>query len=202
MYRSVVIIIMIIYSSATVQLDNVLVSWNFQRVPVAPDGNCLFYAVALNILQQISTGNHHLQSTLMGLGLSISELNNTKCIAKLIREAVVSEWTGINCEYYQRFVSVNIMSEAPRYLASGEFSGSLGDLVILAIANILRVPITIFSSIPNMPLLCITSSLHDAVSSVPLYLAYIHSGPGHYDYVVTSPTQTPKCRGHCTVCKV
>ena len=30
-----------------VRLDRVLSSWNFKRIPVSGDGNCLFYAVSL-----------------------------------------------------------------------------------------------------------------------------------------------------------
>ena len=39
------------------RLDGVLKSWNFKRVPVADDGNCLFYAVAHSLPQTQKDSN-------------------------------------------------------------------------------------------------------------------------------------------------
>ena len=34
------------------RLDHVLASWNFKRIPVLGDGNCLFYAISQALLQK------------------------------------------------------------------------------------------------------------------------------------------------------
>ena len=59
--------------------------------------------------------------------------------------------------------------------------------MILTLANVLHIPITVFTSISNMPVLCVlpttTQSIH---STQPIFLAFPQSGPGHYDAVVSA----------------
>ena len=91
----------------------------------------------------------------------------------------------------------DILSEAESYLNSGEFGGDLGDLMVVTLANILNHPIVIFSSAPNMPLICLTPLNRGLVASnIPLLLTFNQNGPGHYDYAVSceslSEHQTPK----------
>lgn len=58
--------------------------------------------------------------------------------------------------------------------------------MVLTLANVLQIPITIFTSIPNMPVFCIMPTTQTATSTQPLYLVYSQDSseqPGHYDYV-------------------
>ena len=51
-----------------------------------------------------------------------------------------------------------------------------------ALVNILAIPMTVFTSAENMPvlsLLLITSVVMES-DSEPIFLAYLHEGPGHY----------------------
>ncbi len=61
------------------------------------------------------------------------------------------------------------MEEASNYLADGEFSGDIVDLMVLTLSNILVIPIT---SVENMPVLCVTPAFN-CDTSVPLYLTYV-----------------------------
>ena len=64
-------------------------------------------------------------------------------LSKLLRCLVVEEWQSENADYYQGFVTIDILSHAEQYLNNGEFSGDLGDLIVVILANILQSPITI-----------------------------------------------------------
>ena len=179
-------------------LNNVLQSWNFERVVVPGDGNCLFYAVSLALIQRMKT-NNHTRELLLSMGLPEDQLDDMYNIAKLLRRSVVHEWQE-NADNYQGFTLVDLGSEALNYLADGEFSGDIGDLMVLTLANILGIPLTIFTSVENMPVLCVTPTLN-CDTSVPLYLTYVQAGAGHYDYAVpslTSSTTTSIVHSHCT----
>ena len=52
------------------------------------------------------------------------------------------------------------------------------------------MPITIFTSVANMPVICITPTMQVADLAQPLLLTFIQEGPGHYDYAVTAPSTT------------
>ena len=56
--------------------------------------------------------------------------------------------------------------------------------MVLTLANILFLPITIFTSISNMPIICILPTTGPTISTQPLFLAYTQTGPGHYDCAV------------------
>lgn len=56
--------------------------------------------------------------------------------------------------------------------------------MVLTLANILQMPITVFTSVSNMLVLCIMPTTHSALTSQPIFLAYTQTGPGHYDCVV------------------
>ena len=159
-------------------LHRTLQQWNFRRIPVAGDGNCLFTAVAHNLVARTSNNDEPILNR-----LRLLSNNSISQLAKELRLLVVQEWLGENSEYYQGFVTVDIAKHAHQYLDSGEFDGDLGDLMVLTLSNILHVPITIFSNIPNLGLVCISPTT-DVHSTIPLYLTYNNYGSGHYDYAV------------------
>jgi hypothetical protein len=123
-----------------VRLDHVLSSWNFKRIPVSGDGNCLFYAALLQ---------KHDSILLQRLGCS-SE-TDVKDLARVLRQATVAEWLGENSQHYQSFLTHDQLREqAQRFLRDGEYCSDIGDLVLPALVNTLSLPITVFTSLTNI----------------------------------------------------
>ena len=132
------------------RLDVVLKAWNFKRIPVAGDGNCLFYAVAHALLQK---DNSAMMTTLverLACKLDISQIE----LARLLRQATVDEWLGENSSLYQSFLTENqLQREAHKFLQDGHYSGDMGDLVLPALVNVICQPVTIFTSAENLPVI-------------------------------------------------
>ena len=76
----------------------------------------------------------------------------------------------------------NFENEVERFSHSGYFTGELGNLMVLAMANVLKIPIVIFSSLENFPTIPILpcQQLHGMPS---LFISFNAAGCGHYDYV-------------------
>ena len=122
------------------RLTELASTWGFDIVEVTGDGNCLFTAVAMQ-LQQMMSLNAHNESLLMShlaeqMGIDTSTSIND--IGSILRSKVVQELKGERVDFYQSFLpsDVNFFSEADRFIQSGTFSGPLGDLIPLAIANV------------------------------------------------------------------
>ena len=64
--------------------------------------------------------------------------------------------------------------------------------MILTLANVLHMAITVFTSIENMPVLCILPTTGPTVSTQAIFLAYTQAGPGHYDSAI--PVNLPEKR--------
>ena len=79
------------------------------------------------------------------------------------------------------FVSVDVdyVEEVSAFEQSGIFSGPMGDLMPLAIANLFRFPLAIITSEPNNPIISVCPS-RNMVSATPIFLAYNSYGGGHY----------------------
>ena len=90
---------------------------------------------------------------------------------------MVEEWTN-NIEYYQGFLTDDLNDIAQHFLDSSQFSGNAGDLMVLTISNILQMPITIFTSAQNMPLVCILPTTQTLLSTHPICLAYTQDSDG------------------------
>ena len=80
--------------SSDQQLKDVLSQWKFEQVPVQSDGNCLFTAVSLSLLQ------HSDQTVFNTIG--IDQNFDALLISQILRKHVVQEWLGDNSEYYQK----------------------------------------------------------------------------------------------------
>ena len=65
-----------------------------------------------------------------------------------------------------------LQSEAQRFLEDGEYCGNLGDLVLPALVNVLSQPVTIFTSVENMPIIALMPISSVVVNSNPLFIAY------------------------------
>lgn len=122
------------------KLLDLLHSWNLKGFEVPKDGNCLFMSVAYSLLHRITHGDKLLLQRLVTLGIETDQLNATS-LQQLLRELMVKEWMA-NIEYYQPFaVGTDLLSEAGTYLISGQFAGTLGDLMVTTLSNLLNCPI-------------------------------------------------------------
>ena len=168
------------------RLDNTLAAWNMKRVPVDGDGDCIFHSVACG-LQQLAGADNAQALTI----LRTASTNSTSAMEHLVshlRQLVVSEWMGPNSDEYQSFLaSTQLLAEAPRFLQHGVHCGELGDLVITAMANALKIPIVVFTSAANFPLTTVMPTYSIAATSEPIYVALTQCGAGHFDAVM------PRC---------
>ena len=164
------------------RLDNILKSWSMYRENIPKDGDCCFRAVARNIcrLTQRSGIDSHVTGHLAHLGLL--NLNETSLTEKL-RALTVSEWSGENRQQYESFLTTdNFEREVELFKHQGYFTGELGNLMVLAMANVLKMPIVIFSSLENFPTIPILPCKQLNGMPPTLFVSFNASGCGHYDY--------------------
>ena len=136
------------------------------------------------------------------MDIDIDKISETELAMKL-REIAVKEWQT-NAQDYQGFLaSSSVEDEAELFLTSGHFNCALGDLVPLAISNAFGISIILFTSNQSHSVINVTP--RQLKISVPIYLAYLQHGDGHYDAVVpdndslpsVSPTTSTELRCTC-----
>ena len=133
------------------RIDNILKGWSMSREHIAKDGDCCFRAVARNVYKLTETRgiNTHAYEHLAHLGLvNLRE----ESLSIRLRALTVSEWSGENRQQYESFLTTdNFDEEITRFTHKGYFTGELGNLMVLAMANVLKMPIVIFSSLEHYP---------------------------------------------------
>ena len=173
-------------------LDELLSSWNFRRVEVLGDGNCLFTSLAHSLIIRVNSGEQAIITQLLAIGIPEEHLCDIAYIRRHLRVRMVQEWNN-NIDYYQGFITEDLALLSHSFLDDSQFSGSAGDLMVLTLANVLQIPINIFTSVSSLPLICILPTNNSFVSTSPLCLAYTQDNagtPGHYDYVITMDMST------------
>ena len=159
-------------------------------LPVAGDGNCFFSSVAfyLSNLMAISSEPNEVVNHLGSLGLT-SNMEITE-LADALRALVVDEWSGPNAENYMNFIEgdIDFNSEVSKFKNSGYFHGPLGDLMPIAMSNVLNLPLCIITSESHTPVISICPQ-QAITGSLPIILAYTSTGPGHYDAMVSANKQ-------------
>ena len=144
----------------------------------------LLLSVAMGLKEAIKgkNCNEPLMVHLNSIGLDLSSTPNV--LSLKLRELTVKEWLGSNRSYYESFLSdsIDIETDAEKFLHPNYVQGSLGDAMVLALYNILCSPMIIFSTIPNQHIIPLMPQniLCDSLVSV----AFNHTGPGHYDAVI------------------
>lgn len=132
-------------------------------------------------MQHFSRENHNEGVLIQLRDMGITDGMTVEATAQRLRELAVEEWTS-HQERYQPFIEGNIEDQSRLFLQSGYFMGDLGNLMPLAMANLLGSPLVIFSSLETMPVLLITpTSTKEGVP--PIYLAFNQFGAGHYDAI-------------------
>jgi hypothetical protein len=164
-------------------------------VEIPADGDCLFTATAFQILQELDRLNcpPTLKTHLERLGIQNIEQGNSKYVAQKLRSLVVDEWQSQFADEYMEFFLYTsevgqdkknmFMLEAEEFRNAGVSARSLGDCVLLALPNILKLPFMILTTQTMSPFtdICPRSIVAGAR---PIFLAYESSGPGHYNALV------------------
>ena len=168
-------------------LGNLVEANGLKIVPTTGDGNCCFTSVAISlrdVVQKDQSKDNKLLGFLNSIGLQINDLNLEE-ISLRLRELTIEEWLGENRPYYENFLTteVNIDDAAKRFSDPKYFQNDLGDTMILAMSNVLGLPIIVFSTIPEQPLIPVLPK-KAKFDSLLLFVAYHHLGPGHYDGVI------------------
>lgn len=106
----------------------------------------------------------------------------------LLRSLVVQEWLGDNSHEYASFLTNTEQSlfedMAKNFLESGFFDYELGNSVPLALCNVVKCPIVLFTSVIDCPILPLVPQI-EILSTILIHAAYIRSGSGHYDAVAS-----------------
>ena len=126
--------------------------FGLQIVPVSADGNCFFWSVAFQILQVMpSDCSAELSRHLQNLGISAEA--TTEDLQLLLRALLLEEWINSQDEYQSFIDPLEFESEVRRFHTNGEFAGLLADALPLGMANVLNIPLVIFTTVHNMPLI-------------------------------------------------
>ena len=131
-------------------------------------------------MQRIQHGDDAIKQILLKLGIQEESICDVCTIIRVLRTKMVEEWDK-NLDLYQDYITENLCAVSHTYLESGVYAGDAGDLMV---ANILHLPITVFTTVPNMPVICVMPTTTSVISTHPLFLAYTQGGPGHYDAVI------------------
>ena len=101
-----------------------------------------------------------------------------------LRSAMVQECLE-NSEEYEPFMSLSdakFEDIALTYKTPGSFSGACGNLMVMALANVLKINIVLFTSMEQIPV--ITVIPRDVLLIPhPIYITFNHGGCGHYNAV-------------------
>lgn len=167
-------------------LSGHLEAFGLEQVEIRGDGNCFFSSVAFQLLKLFSSDESrgHVIDHFANIGLT-----SDMCVQSLsivLRNMVVEEWRGNAAAQYASFLpnEVDYFMEVARFESEGVFSGPVGDLMPLAVANVLGIPLVIITSEPSNPLISVCPN-GNTITSAPIFLAYTSDGPGHYDAVIT-----------------
>ena len=108
-----------------------------------------------------------------------TEGNDVKTVSEHLRHLTIEEWRS-NQQDYEGFVpGIDVQQEAKKFSESGYFFGDLADTIVLALSNLLGLPLIIFTSNIHQPIISITPRHIRAAS--PLFLVFNEAGAGHYD---------------------
>ena len=153
-----------------------LSGFNLELDEVIRDGNCFFKAVARQIPTYLTGNSIRTAEHLRAIGIGKCEEENT---AKL-RQLFVNEVTE-NINVYENWMTAgsNNLETVAKFKESVFFASEVGDLCASATAKLWRIPIIIVTALPTPPTIPFLPDIFS--SDTPIYIAYDHSGPGHYD---------------------
>ncbi len=173
------------------RVDAILKGYGLERVHMPKDGNCLFSSISFFIVHIQSANRSELDAKLREHleMLGISPNQELSEISDNVRKLVVNEFLGPNMMEYSSFLisdeQMSYEDTAKNFENDGFFDCELGNAAILALANIWRIGIVVFTSLENYPVITIVPR-DEPISCTTVYLAFEQLGAGHYDAVIES----------------
>jgi hypothetical protein len=151
------------------------------RENIDKDGDCCFRSVARNICTKrtIEELNEEAKNHLTGIGIYNK---NEDEMTRALRSLTVQEWRQNRSDYESFLTTDDFDEEVERFQAQGYFAGELGNVMTLGMSNMLKMPIIIFSSLENYPVIPVLPR-HQLKNITPLYVCFNGAGCGHYDSV-------------------
>ena len=164
--------------------DNFLLASNMRKVTIPGNGNCFFLALATMILQQLSnnTLSSEAKTHFERIGLvKTSNAPNADVteVATTLRRLVVDKWLS-NPGDYEPFLTSeqNYYTEVMAFLQEDHLTAELGNSLPVAASNARRIPILVFTSMLNFPVLPV-SPREKVLNKNPIFLAYNMEFAGH-----------------------
>ena len=152
----------------------------FKIIPVPKDGDCLFSSVVFQLEQMAPLSDSNNLSAL----LERLRLCNTLSEKVLfLRGELVNEWLSNKQEYDKFLTDTELEDMAPEYRMPGVFTGQMGNMMLLGLANVLNMSFVVFTSMESFAVIPV-SPRSRPITAAPIYLAFNHAGPGHYDAVI------------------
>ena len=179
---------------ASERLSTVVRDYGFELVQVPGVGDCCFISVGFAIerffLGDPSPPTDHLTAIKI-----YKDQDQVERVLRL-RELLVREWLGDYSHDYEMFLTIAEKSSfyemAEQFIQRGVFDCELGNSVLLALSNVLKCPIVIFTSIDTYPVIPLIPR-EAPLSAVLIYVAFNQSGKGHYDAIKVLQTEV-----HCS----
>lgn len=163
------------------KLNPLISGLGFEILSVPRDGDCLFTSVLLQLDQLLPhVDNKELNDHVQMLGLNDKTLPQK---VKLLRGKLVDEWLSNRDEYQKFLVDTDLEEKAVEFKSNGVFTGELGNMMLLGVSNVLRMPVTVFTAMEHFAIIPV-SPRSKPLTGTPIYLAFNHAGPGHYDAVI------------------
>lgn len=178
------------YDKAVERVKSMVENYGFKLIDIAGDGDCCFNSVGhgLESFFQVESSPIVRHLTSVGIFKGQDEVDR---IMRL-RELVVAEWLGEFSSEYSMFLTVADQSSfhdmAQRFIQRGVFDCELGNSVLMALANILKCPIVVFTSIDTYPIIPLIPR-ESPLSVIPIYVAFNQTGKGHYNALCSVPEE-------------
>ena len=147
-----------IASDSASKLENLLSTYNFARVQVAPDGDYLFSSVIFQLKQMVSSGNVELHNHLEAIGFHAVLQGEHNTAVSCLRSLMVSELLENRATYdgYITNNGVEYEEQVENFKQIGVYSGEIGNVMVLSLTNVLRMNMVLFTSMENFPLISIS----------------------------------------------
>ena len=165
-----------------VRMLEVTRSLGFDIIPVTGNGDCFFTSVSVQLLQILSDCPNEHRDFLQSLGITAGTTSDE--LAQTLWTLVVDEWLSNRDEYRSFFAGIELKAEPARFRRGGEFAGALGDALPIGMSNVLRIPILIFTTVHNMPIVSVT--LRVTLNNAVICVSYLHEGPVMYCGLLSS----------------
>ena len=171
------------YGESTYVLKRNLSNYNLSIDPVLADGNCLFRSLGRQISKLFADKCktvviQKLCCHLETYGLGQNEDSNTSLLRMLFVEELQSKTDNYRC-WMNKNNTLDFELEVERFMQDGFFASEIGDICCFALCQKIGVSITIITS--HVGIIDQHFVPKDIKVPYTFYLAYDHSGPGHYD---------------------